>query len=125
MRTLYHLPLCPFSRKVRLVLGEKKLPFELVTEKVWEQRPDFMALNPAADVPVLVEPEGAALSDSVAITEYLDELQPDPPLLGKDPLVRAEVRRLQGWFDGKFNREVTINLVGEKLVTLAVGGMKM
>jgi glutathione S-transferase len=116
MRTLYHLPLCPFSRKIRIVLGEKKLACELVEERVWEQRPEFVALNPAAEVPVLVEANGAALADSAAISEYLDEIHPDPPLIGADPLVRAEVRRLVGWFDVRFNRDVTVNLVGEKLL---------
>jgi glutathione S-transferase len=121
MRTLYHLLLCPFSRKVRIVLAEKKLAFEMVVEKVWEPRSEFLALNPANDVPVLVEPNGAVIADSTAICEYLDEVQPDPPLFGSDPLARAEVRRLVGWFDVKFNREVTINLVGEKLVKRQMG----
>ena len=47
MRVLYHLPLSPFSRKVRLVLAEKKLPFELQLEKVWERRPAYLDMNPA------------------------------------------------------------------------------
>jgi glutathione S-transferase len=121
MRTLYHHWLCPFSRKVRVVLAEKKLPFELVLEAVWERRPEFIALNPANDVPVLIEPGGEVLADSAAIAEYLDEAIPDPPLLGADVLARAEVRRLTNWFDIKFNREVTINLVGEKIVKRQMG----
>ncbi len=121
MRTLYHHWLCPFSRKVRVVLAEKKLPFELVLEPVWERRPEFIALNPANDVPVLIEPGGEVLADSAAIVEYLDEKIEDPPLLGNDLLVRAEVRRLINWFDIKFNREVTINLVGEKVVKRQMG----
>lgn len=121
MRTLYHLWLCPFSRKVRIVLGEKKLAFEMVVEKPWEQRPEFLALNPSGDVPVLVEPNGAVLSESYSICEYLDEMQPDPPLLGNNLLVRAEVRRLVGWFDIKFNQEVTVNLVGEKILKRQMG----
>ncbi len=116
MRTLYHHWLCPFSRKVRIVLAEKKLAFEMVVERTWEQRPEFLALNPAGEVPVLVEPNGAVLAHSAAITEFLDEIQPDPPLVGTNPLARAEVRRLVGWFDGTFNREVTVNLVGEKVI---------
>ena len=55
MRTLYHLWLHPFSRKVRLALAEKKLDFELKIEKTWERRTEFLAINPAGDVPVLVE----------------------------------------------------------------------
>ncbi|HIJ38504.1 MAG TPA: glutathione S-transferase family protein [Rhodospirillaceae bacterium] len=121
MRCLYHLLLCPFSRKIRIVLAEKKLACEMVLEPIWEQRPEFLALNPAADVPVLVEPDGQVIADSAAISEYLDEIQPDPSLFGADPGVRAEVRRLVAWFDVKFNRDVTINLVGEKVVKRQMG----
>ena len=115
MRTLYHHPLCPFSRKVRIVLAEKKLEFELVFESPWEARPEFLALNPAGEVPVFVQDGAEPLADATAIAEYLDELHREPPLLPSDPLDRAEVRRLVGWFDAKFNREVTIPLVGEKV----------
>jgi len=59
MRILYHVTLSPFSRKVRLVLAEKGLEFTLKIEKTWERRPEFLALNPAGEVPVLIEPEGA------------------------------------------------------------------
>ncbi len=121
MRTLYHSWICPFSRKVRIVLAEKKLAFETVIERPWEQRPEFLALNPAGEVPVLVEPDGSVLSDSTAVTEYLDEIQPDPPLIGKHPLGRGEVRRLVAWFDVRFNQDVTVNLVGEKVVKRQMG----
>lgn len=116
MRTLYHFWLHPFSRKVRLALAEKRLDFELQIEKVWERRTAFLAMNPAGDVPVLVEAEGTILSNSQVICEYLEEVYPDVNLLGRDPIQRAETRRLVGWFDVKFNREVTDNLVGEKLM---------
>ncbi len=116
MRTLFHLWLHPFSRKVRVVLAEKDLEFELQIEKVWERRTDFLALNPAGDVPVLVEKDGTTLANSQVICEYLDEVYPENNLLGHDPVQRSETRRLISWFDMKFNREVTENLVGEKLM---------
>jgi glutathione S-transferase len=116
MRTLYHFPLSPYSRKVRVALKEKALEFELAVEKVWERRDAFLALNPAGQVPVLVEADGAAIVDSQAIAEYLDEAYPERGLLGADPAERAEARRLVAWFDQKFGREVTENLVGEKLM---------
>jgi glutathione S-transferase len=115
MRTVYHHPICPFSRLVRVVLAEKKLEFELVTEKVWERRADFVALSPAGETPVLVEEGGTALADSVAIAEYLDEVWREPPLLPGEPIARAETRRLVAWFGAKFHAEVTVNLVGEKV----------
>lgn len=114
MRLLYHLPLSPSSRKVRLVLAEKRLPFELRLERAWERRPDYLALNPAGTVPTLVDEGGITVPDSGVICEYLEEAYPDTPLLGRTPVDRIEVRRLVAWFDGKFAGEVTQNLLGEK-----------
>jgi glutathione S-transferase len=116
MRTLFHLWLHPFSRKVRIVLSEKQLDFSLEIERIWERRTEFLAMNPAGDVPVLIEKDGTTLANSQVICEYLDEVYPEVNLLGTDPLGRAEVRRLVSWFDVKFNREVTDKLVGEKLM---------
>ena len=115
MRLLYHLWLSPFSRTVRVALREKNLDFDMKVEKVWERRPGFLAINPAGQVPVLVEPDGAVIADSNAICEYLEEVYPERPLLGEDARQRAEVRRLVNWFDIKFDREVTANLVGQKV----------
>ena len=121
MRTLYHLWLSPASRRVRLVLGEKHLDFDMKIEKTWERRADFLAMNPTGEVPLLVEENGEVLADGTAISEFLDEMYPDPALLGVTPLARAEVRRLVAWFDGKFAREVTDNLVGEKVMKRFLG----
>lgn len=121
MRTLYHLWLSPACRQIRIVLAEKGLEAELRVEPVWERRADFLALDPAGEVPVLVEPDGAAVAGARAIAEYLDEVAPEPPLVGRTPAERAEVRRLVQWFDGKFDREVTVNLVGEKVMKRFLG----
>ena len=121
MRRLYHLPLSPQSRKVRVVLAEKRLAVELKAERVWERRPEFLALTPAGEVPVLVDEGGEVIADSGAICEYIEELHPDPPLLGRDALSRAETRRLVAWFDGKFADEVTANLLGEKVLKRFLG----
>lgn len=121
MRVLYHLWLSPQCRKVRLALSEKNLPFDMQVEKVWERRNEFLALNPAGDVPVLIEEDGTPISDSVAIVEYLEDAYPERPLLGITPAARAEVRRLSQWFDVKFAREVSDNLVGEKVLKKFLG----
>ena len=121
MRVLHHLPLSPFSRKVRLVLTEKRLPFELQLEKVWERRPEYFALNPANEVPTLVEENGLVIPDSGTICEYLEEAYPDTPLLGTTLAERVEVRRLVAWFDNKFAREVTAHLLGEKFMKRLMG----
>lgn len=116
MRALYHLWVHPFSRKVRIALAEKKLEFTLEIEKIWERRTAFLAMNPAGDVPVLAEADGTILANSQVICEYLEEVYPTENLLGRDPMQRAETRRLVSWFDVKFNHEVTDNLIGEKLM---------
>jgi glutathione S-transferase len=121
MRTLFHLPLCPFSRKVRVVLKEKNLDFELKHERVWERRADYLEMNPAAEVPVLVESDGRVIVDSAVICEYLEEVYRDRLLLAIDPVDRVEIRRLVAWFDLKMNREVTVNLVGEKMMKRMMG----
>ncbi len=115
MHRLYHLPLSPFCRKVRLVLAEKRIEVELIEERYWDKRPEFLRMNPAGMVPVL-KADGLTLAESAAICEYLDEVHPEPPLMPKDPAERAEVRRLHFWFDDKFHREVTANLLHERVI---------
>ena len=90
-------------------------------ESGWERREGFLAINPAGDVPVLVEADGTAISGSGVICEFLDEIYSEPPLIGRQALPRAEVRRLVDWFDRKFNAEVTENLVGEKMMKRFLG----
>lgn len=114
MIRLYHVPLSPFCRKVRLCLAEKRLEVELVEERYWEQEPDFMRRNPAGKVPVL-RIDDMNLSESSAICEYLEERYPSPPLMPKDVEGRYEVRRLMSWFDDKFHQEVTSNLLYERV----------
>jgi glutathione S-transferase len=121
MRLLYHLPLSPYARKVRMVLAEKRLPFELRAEKVWQRRPEYLELNPAATVPTLVEDNGLVVADSNVICEYLDEAYPDASLIGRSIGERVEVRRLVCWFDHKFADEVSKNLLWEKNMKQALG----
>ncbi|MDP5362747.1 MAG: glutathione S-transferase family protein [Paracoccaceae bacterium] len=120
MNTLYHYPLSPFSRKVRLCLAEKKIEVGLVEERYWEQDADFLRRNPAGKVPIL-KMGSRTMSDSVAICEYLEETHPNPPLLPKNAEARCEVRRLVGWFDDKFYREVTLKLTGERVYRKVMG----
>ena len=114
MNRLYHLPLSPFCRKVRLTLAEKRIEVELVEERYWEQSPEFMRRNPAGKVPVL-RLEGKLYSESQAICEYLEETVPQPQLIPRDIEARYEVRRLCGWFDDKFHAEVTSKLLYERV----------
>ena len=114
MARLFHVPLSPFCRKVRLSLAEKKIEVDLVEERYWERDPDFMRRNPAGKVPVL-RLDGVMMSESAAICEYIEETRPDPSLMPKDPVARQEVRRLVSWFDDKFHHEVTSKLLYERV----------
>lgn len=121
MRVLYHLPIDPGCRKIRLLLHEKGLDVELKAEKTWERREAFLRLNPAGEVPVLIEADGTAIPDAAVIAEYLEDAYPEQSLLGSHPLDRAEVRRLASWFDRKFAAEVSSLLLDEKLMKRFLG----
>lgn len=111
---LYHSPLSPFCRKVRLTLAEKRIEVELVEERYWERDPDFLRRSPTGKVPVLKTDDGF-LTESSAICEWLEETCPEPPLLPRDPQGRYEVRRLVHFFDDTFYDEVTARLLGERV----------
>ncbi|MDX2209411.1 MAG: glutathione S-transferase family protein [Sphingopyxis sp.] len=116
MWQLYQFPLCPFSRKVRLLLGEKGVGYELVRENPWEKRDEFVDLNPAGRTPVMVETErSVTLIDSDAIAEYFEETVEGKAMLGGTAPYRAEVRRLAAWFDQEFYRDVTGPLLFERM----------
>lgn len=120
MHTLYHLWLSPPCRQVRLILGEKGIGCELKTEDVWRRRPEFIKLNPAGEVPVLVV-DDVVVAGAAVIAEFLEETVPEPALIAGSAAERAEIRRLALWFDRKFNAEVTENLVGEKVMKRFLG----
>lgn len=120
MATLYHSPLSPFCRKVRLTLREKGVETDLQDEAYWEKSVDFLRRNPGGQVPIL-KIDGQTLSGSMAICEYLDETHRHPPLMPETPAERAEVRRVVNWFDDIFYREVTIKVLGERVLKRMTG----
>jgi glutathione S-transferase len=130
MFTLLHHPLCPHSRFVRLILGEYGLAARPVEERFWERREEFLMLNPAGAIPVLVEEGQPPIPGAAIIAEYLDETQGgargEDRLLPTDAGQRVEVRRLMSWFNDKFNEEVSGPLVTERIfkryMTLEQGG---
>jgi len=122
MHKLTHFRLCPFSRAVRIALAELDMEVELSEERPWEWRPEFLALNPAGELPVLQLEDGPTLCGVYAISEYLGEGGPGEAdeerpwaLFPGSRAERAEVRRLVDWFNGKLNREVTREILNEKV----------
>ena len=130
MLTLFHQTLCPHSRYVRLMLGEYGLNARLVEERFWERREEFLVLNPAGAVPVLIEEGQPPVPGGTIIAEYLDETRgaqhADLRVMPASPIERIEVRRLAAWFNDKFHGEVSGPLVNERVfkryMTLEQGG---
>ena len=130
MVTLHHHPLCPQSRFVRLFLGEYGIDPQLIEEKPFERRQDYLLLDPAGETPLLIEDNGMVVPGAAVIAEYFDETRGLAlgihRLLPDDPAGRVEVRRLLHWFTQKFFAEVSSWLVTEKVykryMTRAQGG---
>jgi glutathione S-transferase len=123
-RTLHHFTLDPFSRQVRLALGEKRLTFTEVIERYWERPEGLGALNPSGVPPVLVEIKGGerlVACENRAILEHIEERYPERPLLPADAQGRSEARRWQQWFDRKFDYEVNGLLLHEKMEKRLLG----
>ncbi len=122
MLKLTHFRLCPFSRSIRLALGEAGIEPTLVEQAPWDLRPAFLGLNPAGELPVLELPGHTVLCGAYAISEFMAEEAPNADdasrimhLLPGSREDRAEVRRLVDWFHGKLNREVTQPFLAEKV----------
>jgi glutathione S-transferase len=122
MLEVYHFPLCPFSRKLRIVLKEKKVEFELIQEPYWQRRTAFLKMNPAGETPVIIVDGKNIVASNNAIFEYIEETYPENKLIFGDIEQRNEIRRLSDWFDLKFYNEVTRYIFNEKITkTLAKG----
>jgi len=99
---LYCFPIAPNPTRVRLYIAEKEcggaslaIEESLVNLARGEQNsPEHLARNPSGALPVLELDDGSMLTESTAIVEFLEELFPDPPLIGRDPVERARVREL-------------------------------
>jgi glutathione S-transferase len=93
---LYDFKSSPNCQRVKVVLAEKNLPYDIVPIdlRAQEQKtPDYLKLNPYGKVPVLTD-DGTVLYESLIINEYLDEKYPNPPLMPKDPAKKAKARIL-------------------------------
>jgi glutathione S-transferase len=90
----------PYVRKVRIVMSEKKLDYQLVLEDVWAANTQMPLSNPLGKVPCLVMEGGEAVFDSRVIVEYLDALSPVGKLIPAGGRARAEVKTWEALADG-------------------------
>ncbi len=133
MHRLWHFRLCPHSRATRIALSELGIAYALVEERPWEWRQAFLALNPAGELPVLELSDGPVVSGCYAISEFIAEevaVNPQgsvsgaaaPQLFPGNREQRAEVRRLVDWFLIKMQREVSRDIIVERVYGRATGG---
>ena len=105
MIKLYDFKSSPNCQRVKIVLAEKNLPYEIVPVdlRAQEQKtPDYLKLNPYGKVPVLTD-DDTVLYESCIINEYLEEKYPNPPLLPKEPGKKAKARILVDYGMAQFD----------------------
>ena len=100
----------PYGRKVRIVLQEKKIPFQLQVENPWQADSVVPSFNPLGKVPVLVLEGGESVFDSRVIVEYLDHVSPVAHLIPGEPKTRMVVRGVEALADGVTDAAVAIVL---------------
>ena len=100
----------PYVRKVRIVMAEKKLDYQLVMEDVWAADSTIMASNPLGKVPCLMMEGGEAVFDSRVIVEYLDTLSPVGKLIPSQGRERAEVKTWEALGDGLVDAAILARL---------------
>lgn len=125
MLTLYHYPVCPLSRQVRVFLKELDTEFTMVKEDYWLRRKAFIEISPAGSLPVIeIDKILPILVGNYSITEYMVEKFDDFYFMPKSIEERALVRKYIAWFNDKFYREVSKILIDEKMIRLLmhVGG---
>ncbi len=99
--TLYNAPQSTCSQRVRFVLNTKKLPFDEIKLNLLagdQLKPEYLKLNPNGVVPTL-DHDGAIVTDSNVITEYLDDVEPEVSFTPEDPVARAKMRTLMHFID--------------------------
>ncbi len=117
MRKLYHYPICPLSRQVRVFLKELDTQFTMIKEDYWQRNHEFLEINPAGTLPVLIEPFGLVVCGIYPVIEYLHEQYHIFDFASQETDVRCEIRRLLQWLNDKFYREVTKIVIDQKIIS--------
>ena len=120
MYTLYHYYLCPSSRFIRLVLEEYKIAYDTQLENYWKPQKEFLLLNPAGHLPVLINLDNYALIGANVCMEYFKSLNLKPNLMNDEYKEQAEIRRICHWFEIVFKKEVLDPIMYEKVYSRVV-----
>ncbi len=105
---LFGTPASPYTRKVRIVLAEKKIDYDFEQQSPWEPKSAVAGKNPLGKVPVLELEDGTVLYDSRVIVEFLDNASPNAKLIPADKRERVEVRRWEALADGVLDAGVLV-----------------
>jgi glutathione S-transferase len=117
MLKIYGALLSPFVRKVRAVLAEKQLQYELVSTNPFEKSPEFLKRSPLGRIPAFEDEHGRMLADSTVIVEYLEERFPSPMLFPKDSYERARVRWFDEYADGGMAPSLTGKIFFQRVIS--------
>ena len=120
MITLYHYYLCSSSRYIRLILEEHKISYQTQLENYWKPQKDFLELNPAGHLPVLVNEENFPVIGANACLEYIKDLELRSNFFVENYKEKAEINRLVHWFDVIFKKEVFDPIIYEKVYSRIV-----
>ena len=120
MIILYHYYLCSSSRYIRLILEEHKLSYQTQLENYWKPQNDFLELNPAGYLPVLVNEENFPIIGANACVEYIKDLELRSNFFVENYKEKAEINRLVHWFEVIFKKEVFDPIIYEKVYSRIV-----
>ena len=109
------MPLCSSSRAGKLILKEKGINFQAINEPIWKRRVGFLKVNPEGDLPVIIDEKNIKIIGYMSLAYYLDDNSIGDNLIGINAIQRLEVRRVCKWINNKFFREVTENIVEERV----------
>jgi len=108
---LYDSPVAPNPRRVRIFLAEKGISVPIAKvdlAKLEHKTPEFAAVNPLSRIPTLVLDNGEIIAESIAICRYFEEIRPEPPLFGRNPLEKARVEMWQRHAELEFFFPITL-----------------
>lgn len=119
MLILYHHPICPLSRQIRVFLKECNAEFTLIKENYWHRRNELIDMNPLGTLPIIqIDKFFPVLVGNYSIIEYMVEKFEDFYFMPKSINERVLVRQNISWFNDKFYREVSKILIDEKMIRL-------
>ena len=115
MYTLYHFPLCPFSRKLRVMLNEKDIHYNLKIYEFWDKAKQNFRLTKFGSVPILVTGK-TSFQHSYLASSYLERVYSNAELIPKDFSKNLQVKTMCLWFEEKFFNDVTYHALYQKVI---------